>query len=103
MRVAERCEDNECAGRALLIMLEELSGRVEPVREHRGCEKNEKTACNNSTNQCTHACCKVHRSRDCEQRSRVLLGFTISKSYQLILNFINSPTNQAYFRVEYPG
>jgi DNA-binding winged helix-turn-helix (wHTH) protein/Tfp pilus assembly protein PilF len=30
-RVAERCEDNECAGRALLIMFEELSGRLEPA------------------------------------------------------------------------
>ena len=30
-RVAERCEDNECVGRALLIMFEELSGRLEPA------------------------------------------------------------------------
>ena len=30
-RVAERCEDNECAGRALLIMFEELSSRLEPA------------------------------------------------------------------------
>ena len=28
-RVAERCGDNECAGRALLIMFEEFSGRLE--------------------------------------------------------------------------
>ena len=28
-RVAERCGDNECAGRALLIMFEELTGRLE--------------------------------------------------------------------------
>jgi len=30
-RVAERCGDNECAGRALLIMFEELSDSLEPA------------------------------------------------------------------------
>lgn len=28
-RVAERCGDNECAGRALLIVFKELSGRLD--------------------------------------------------------------------------
>jgi hypothetical protein len=83
-------------------MFEELSGRLEPVENIEVVGKMKKLlATTQQTNVLTR--CKVHRSSDCEQRSRVLLGFTISKSYQLILNFINSPTNQAYFRVEYPA
>lgn len=59
-KVAERCGDYEGAGRALLVMLEEISDRLDRAEKIQAVEKIEKSAGNDSTNRIANSRAKVH-------------------------------------------